>query len=143
MSKYMSTIFVDILQMRPTIPLIMNRGLYMAHIGECAVGLPDAVSKTVKVVGQNIRLARKRRGWTLEAMAGSMRVTRKTLSRLESGDPAVGLAVMATALLLLGMLPDLEQLAAPDSDTVGQFHERQRLPQRVRAKRKSTDDLDF
>ena len=51
-------------------------------------GLTLSAYQAIKVLGKNIQTARKRRGWTLEEMAGCMLVTRKTLSRLESGDPA-------------------------------------------------------
>ncbi len=95
------------------------------------------------MLGTNIQTARKRRGWTLEEMAGSMLVTRKTLSRLEAGDPAVGLSVLSSALHLLGMVNDLQSVAAPGNDTVGMFAERQRLPERVRKKQKKKDELDF
>jgi hypothetical protein len=50
-----------------------------------------------------------------------MLVTRKSLSRLETGDPAVGLSALAAALHLLGMEADLRNIAAPAHDTVGMF----------------------
>lgn len=99
--------------------------------------------QAIKVLGNNIQTARKRRGWTLEEMAGSMLVTRKTLSRLESGDPAVGLSVLAAALHALSVVNDLQSVAAPENDTVGLFSEKQRLPQRVRKKTHHKDELDF
>lgn len=106
-------------------------------------GLALPAHQAVEVLGNNIQIARKRRGWTLEEMAGSMLVTRKTLSRLEVGDPSVGLSVLAAALHALGMESDLRCLAAPENDAVGAFSEQQRLPQRVRKKQTQKDDLDF
>lgn len=106
-------------------------------------GLPSPAQQAVEAVGRNIRTARKRRGWSLDEMAGSMLVTRKTLSRLEGGDPAVGLSVLAAALHALKMTDDLKKLAAPENDSVGMFYEQQRLPRRVGKKRTSADDLDF
>jgi len=61
-------------------------------------GLPLIAQQALEQLGRNISIARKRRGWTLELMAGSMLVTRKTLSRLEAGDSSVGLTVLASAL---------------------------------------------
>ncbi|MBK5276868.1 MAG: helix-turn-helix transcriptional regulator [Desulfuromonadales bacterium] len=106
-------------------------------------GLPSSARQAIETVGNNIRTARKRRGWSLDEMAGSMLVTRKTLSRLESGDPAVGLSVLAVALHCLIMTDDLKKVAAPESDSVGLFYEQQRLPRRVRKKQTPVDDLDF
>lgn len=105
-------------------------------------GLPSAAQRAIKTMGTHIQTARKRRGWSLEEMSGAMLVTRKTLSRLETGDPSVSLAVLAAALHALDMGDDLTQVAAPDQDTVGLFHERQRLPRRVR-KKAPADELDF
>jgi transcriptional regulator with XRE-family HTH domain len=106
-------------------------------------GLTLPAHQAIEVLGANVRTARKRRGWTLEEMAGSMLVTRKTLSRLESGDPSVGLSVLAAALHVLGMVNELKNIATPENDTVGIFSEKQRLPQRVRKKQLPKDELDF
>ena len=76
-------------------------------------------------------------------MAGSMLVTRKTLSRLEAGDPSVGITVLASALHVLGLISGFKELASPENDEVGIFNEKQRLPKRVRSKRHPDDALDF
>ena len=110
-------------------------------LGKSGLALP--AHQAIAVLGANIQTARKRRGWTLNEMAGSMLVTRKTLSRLETGDPAVGLSVLAAALHLLGMVDDLRNIAAPAQDAVGMFSEKQRLPQRVRKKLIHNNELDF
>jgi transcriptional regulator with XRE-family HTH domain len=106
-------------------------------------GLALPARHAIKMLGDNIQTARKRRGWTLEEMAGSMLVTRKTLSRLETGDPAVGLSVLAAALHALGIVNELQNVAAPMNDSVGMFSEKQRLPQRVRQKQINKNELDF
>ena len=106
-------------------------------------GLPVPAQQAIEVVGKNIQTARKRREWSLEEMAGSMLVTRKTLSRLEAGDPSVGISVLASALHVLNMTSDLMKVAAPENDEIGIFNEKQRLPQRVRKKQTPADKLDF
>jgi len=53
------------------------------------------VLTSLKHVGEHIRLARKRRGMTMEQLAQAMLVTRKTLSRLEAGEPGISLGVLA------------------------------------------------
>jgi transcriptional regulator with XRE-family HTH domain len=106
-------------------------------------GLPSPARQALEVVGANVQIARKRRGWSLEQMAGAMLVTRKTLSRLEAGDPSVGLGVLAAALHALNLVDDLQQIVAPEKDAVGLFHEKRRLPRRVRQKKTPPEDLDF
>jgi transcriptional regulator with XRE-family HTH domain len=106
-------------------------------------GLAIPAQQAIEMLGSNIQIARKRRGWTLEEMAGSMLITRKTLARLEAGDPSVGLSVLGAALHVLGMVNDLQNVAAPDKDAVGSFYEKQRLPLRVRKKKVNKDELDF
>jgi transcriptional regulator with XRE-family HTH domain len=93
-------------------------------------------------LGEQIRIARKRRQMTLDGLAGRMFVTRKTVSRLEKGDPGVSLSVLASALWVLGFEKDLLQLANPERDSIGIYRERQRLPKRVRPSNPE-DNLDF
>jgi transcriptional regulator with XRE-family HTH domain len=107
-------------------------------------GLPLSLRQKIAEVGQQIKLARKRRGMTMQEMAGRMFVTRKTIGRLESGDPGVSFGVLAAALLVLGLENDLDHLARPESDTVGNIIDRQghEQKQRIRSARGKID-LDF
>ncbi|MBW1943988.1 MAG: helix-turn-helix domain-containing protein [Deltaproteobacteria bacterium] len=104
--------------------------------------LPPSVTGAVLHLGEHIRIARKRRELTLDAMASRMFVTRKTLSRLENGDPGISLGVLASALWVLGFEKDLLEIAHPEKDKVGIYRDRQRLPKRVRPSR-TKHDLDF
>jgi transcriptional regulator with XRE-family HTH domain len=104
--------------------------------------LPPALADAVSRLGENIRIARKRRSMTLEDMASRMFVARKTLSRLENGDPGVSMAVVASALWVLGLDKSLRDIADPEQDKVGIYNERQRLPKRVRSSKPKLD-LDF
>jgi transcriptional regulator with XRE-family HTH domain len=103
--------------------------------------LPPELADAVSRLGAHIRIARKRREMTVEALAARMFVSRKTLSRLENGDPGVSVAVLASALWVLGFEKDLFGIAHPEKDKVGQYRDRQRLPQRVRPSK--TESLDF
>ena len=102
---------------------------------------PDAI-ETIRQLGERIKIARKRRALTMEEMASRMYITRKTLARLEKGDPGVSLAVFISALWALGLEKDMLEIAIPERDKVGIFRERQRLPERVRSS-KAKEDLDF
>lgn len=104
--------------------------------------LPTETVTLISQVGERIRIARKRRAITMQDMASRMFVTRKTLARLENGDPGVSLAVFTSALWVLGLEKDLYEIALPENDKVGIYRERQRLPKRVRPA-ESKDDLDF
>jgi transcriptional regulator with XRE-family HTH domain len=105
-------------------------------------GLPPETNSALARLGEHICIARKRRALTLEEMASRMFVTRKTLSRLEKGDPGVSLAVLVSALWVLGLDKELPEIALPEKDIVGLYRERQRLPKRVRPS-KDRDDLNF
>lgn len=104
--------------------------------------LPPEAATIISQLGERIRIARKRRAITMEDMASRMFVTRKTLARLENGDPGVSLAIFTSALWVLELEKDLHEIAVPEHDKVGIYRERQRLPKRVRPT-KSKDDLDF
>jgi transcriptional regulator with XRE-family HTH domain len=118
---------------------------HMARNSLSKNALPPSVQQAIKTLGENIQTARKRRRWSMEEMAGSMLVTRKTLARLEAGDPAAGISVLATALHILDMTDDLKNIAAPEKDAMGLFYEKQRLPKRVRTEltTTTTKKLDF
>ncbi|MGQ3008636.1 MAG: XRE family transcriptional regulator [Blastomonas fulva] len=70
-----------------------------------------------------------------------MLVSVQTLQRLEAGDPTVGLAVLASALLVFGMTSRLAELVAPDSDRAGISEDLARLPKTTHAP--ADDELDF
>ena len=98
--------------------------------------LPPNVDGALRELGDNLRIARKRRGWTIDNMASRMFVSRQTLSRLEHGDSGAGLAVLATALWVLGLDKDILGLADPAKDQAGIYLEYQNQPERVRKSRK-------
>ncbi len=114
----------------------------MAKNSRSLSGLPPEITDAISCLGDNIRTARKRRAMTLDDMASRMFVTRKTLSRLENGDPGVSMAVAASALWVLGLDKSLREIADPEQDKVGIYRERQRLPKRVRLGTPGLD-LDF
>lgn len=74
-------------------------------------------------------------------MAERMLVSVQTLQRLEAGDPTVGLAVLASALWVLGMTARLASLVSPDSDRAGISEDIARLPKTTHAE--SGNELDF
>ena len=66
-------------------------------------------------VGENIRKARLRRAYSSETVAQRAGITRKTLYRIERGDPAVALGIYARVLQALRLENDLAAIAADDA----------------------------
>jgi DNA-binding XRE family transcriptional regulator len=65
-------------------------------------------------VGDNIKKARLRRAQSSEMIAQRAGITRKTLYRVERGDPAVALGIYARVLQALRLENDLASIAADD-----------------------------
>lgn len=62
---------------------------------------PQPVQEGLSLVGQLIQHARKAAGLTAAQLAERSGVERKTLSRLEKGDPGISLGLFLTVLWLL------------------------------------------
>ena len=59
--------------------------------------------EAARLLGGRIRLARHARHWTVEELAGRVGVTKKTMLKVESGDPTVRLGVAFEAARLTGV----------------------------------------
>jgi DNA-binding XRE family transcriptional regulator len=113
----------------------------MARASRAASGLPPQSQRAIAQLGKNIALARRRRKIPQRLMAERMLVSVQTVQRLEAGDPTVGLAVLASALHVIGMTARLAELVAPESDRTGISEDLARLPKTTHAV--SNDELDF
>ncbi|MCD6430522.1 MAG: helix-turn-helix transcriptional regulator [Deltaproteobacteria bacterium] len=98
--------------------------------------VPFSIITALKTLGENIRNARKRRRITMNLLAERARISRVTLAKIEKGDPSVAIKYYASVLQMLGLLKNLEEVAAAKNDGVGVIIEEENLPQRVRLKRK-------
>jgi hypothetical protein len=94
--------------------------------------LPLPVQRTLRKLGGDISTARRRRRIPMELMAERSFITRKTLGRVEKGDPAVSLGIYATVLFVLGMSDRLAEIADPSKDAIGLGLEEEQLPKRIR-----------
>jgi len=63
----------------------------------------SATVEAARILGGRIRLARHRRGWTLEELASRVGVTSRTMIKVESGNPSVRLGVAFEAAVLTGV----------------------------------------
>ncbi len=73
------------------------------------------ISRLLEGYGSNLKLARLRRKYSAETVAQRAGISRKTLSKVEQGDPAVSLGIYARVMQVLRLEGDLQRLAADDS----------------------------
>lgn len=91
----------------------------------------DPFQPIVKL-GENVRIARKRRGLRIVDLAQAAGCSQDTLRRLESGDPGVSLGVLARLAAVLGRAQELASVMGSAKEFEGLKGEVRRLPQRVR-----------
>ena len=72
------------------------------------------VARLLEKVGGNLKLARLRRKFSAETVAQRAGISRKTVYRVEQGDPAVALGIYARVMQVLRLEQDLAALAADD-----------------------------
>jgi len=96
---------------------------------------PLPVSRAVRELARQLVLARRRRRLTQKSLAERMGVGLNTVRRLESASPGVALETFARALFVIGELPRLERLLAPETDALGLALADEELPKRVRTRR--------
>jgi transcriptional regulator with XRE-family HTH domain len=105
-----------------------------------AKSLPVEVQQSVRQLGEHIRTARLRRQLSTEELAQACGIGRRTLYRIENGEPGVAVGTLLAVLWKLGLLDTVRAVANPDTDEHGKILEAARRPQRVRA---SVPDNDF
>ena len=97
--------------------------------------MPLPAAHTLRKLGRDLALARRKRGISTSDMAARLFVSRDTLWRLERGDPTVALGTLVTATFVLGLHDRLANLASPASDELALSLDERRLPQRIRRSR--------
>ena len=88
----------------------------MPKTARALLQLPPATTAAIEKLGADLAVARLRRKESLKTWAQRMGVSVPTLQRLEAGDPAVGIGIVATALWLIQRDGELGKLAAPEHD---------------------------
>lgn len=84
-------------------------------------------------LGERIHSARRRRALSAELVAERAGITRRTLYRVERGDPAVALGIYARVLQALRLENDLEAIASDDE--LGRRLQDAQLPRRIARKK--------
>ena len=88
----------------------------MPKTARALLQLPPATAAALEKLGADLAVARLRRKESLKTWAKRMGVSVPTVQRLEAGDPAVGIGIVATALWLIQRDGELRNLAAPEHD---------------------------
>lgn len=70
--------------------------------------------KVLEQMGENIKMARKRRKLTMIQVAERANIARSTLHLIESGKPSVAMGAYFNVLRVLGLQDDILKLAADD-----------------------------
>ena len=97
--------------------------------------IPISVVQSLRKFGDDIRAARIKRDLTGEMVADLLGVHRTTFSKMEAGDPMVGLGLYASALYVLGFGSPLSELVDPRRDEIGLLLDLERMPKRVRVRK--------
>ncbi|MFO7879437.1 MAG: helix-turn-helix domain-containing protein [Bacteroidota bacterium] len=71
--------------------------------------------RLLKNLGENIKLARKRRGITTQQLAERAGIGRTTLWHVEKGSGHISIAVFLRVLSVLGLTDDLKKVALDDA----------------------------
>jgi len=79
---------------------------------------PAIVNVILKQLGENLRIARRRRKDGLRVFAERVGVSVPTIRKMEAGDPRVSMAVYATAIWILGRGQMLPRIVDPAFDEV-------------------------
>ena len=78
--------------------------------------LPPSTLAAIEKLGADLAVARLRRKESLAIWAKRMGVSISTLQRLEAGDPAISVGIVASALWLMSRDGAIAELAAPAND---------------------------
>lgn len=105
--------------------------------------IPMEVAQRIAQLGQRIRIARIRRGWSVVDLATKAGINRNTVTALEQGKPGTAIGVCFAVLWALGLDKTLDAVADPDADLHGKALEASRRPTRAGKSKKTSDDYDF
>jgi hypothetical protein len=100
--------------------------------------LPSQVRRSLLKFGEDLSLARRKRGVTVQMMAERLTVAKSTYLRAERGDPTVTMGVYAMALFCLGFGTALGDLVDARQDPRGLQIDADRVPKRVRMRKEPT-----
>lgn len=113
----------------------------MARRNALLTAIPFPVEQSLHRLGASLKTARLRRNLSLEAVAEKIGTNRRVIADAENGKPTTGIAIYAALLWAYGLLPQLDDVAAPERDREGQTLSSRR--ERTRARTGGGLDDDF
>lgn len=102
---------------------------------------PVAVQVLARLLGSRLRLARKRRRFTLRELAARAGIAYDTARAVEAGNLQTGFGAYLALAWALGLDDKFASLLAPEDDVDGIALELARTPQRVRHASQSDDEF--
>lgn len=100
-------------------------------MGKNTVVLLPKQQKLLETLGENLKLARLRRGFSAELVAERAGISRASLWAVEKGSPSVAMGIYVAVLNALSLENDLLKVAADDE--LGRKLQDLNLPVRARA----------
>lgn len=97
--------------------------------------LPLPVDRTLKKLGRDLSLARRRRNLSQDMLAERLGTSVSTIRRMEDGHPGIAIQYVARAMQVFGELDRLNNLIDTAKDDIGLVMMDERLPVRVRKPR--------
>lgn len=108
--------------------------------------MPTPISRraaeAARLLGAQIRVARRERRWTQQELADRAAITSKTLGKIERGDPSVAVGTVFEVAALAGVPLFEEDRSRLRSELDRTLDRSALLPQRVRRRREEVKD-DF
>lgn len=74
-----------------------------------------AADRALRILGENLRLARRRRKITAQMMAERANLSLMTLRAIERGSPSVAMSHYMSVIFCLGFQDDVSRVAAEDA----------------------------
>ncbi len=97
--------------------------------------LPLPVDRTLKKLGRDLSLARRRRNLSQDMLAERLGTSVSTIRRMEDGHPGIAIQYVARAMQVFGELDRLNNLIDTANDDIGLIMMDEKLPVRVRKPR--------
>jgi transcriptional regulator with XRE-family HTH domain len=95
----------------------------------------------VRLLGSLVLQGRQQRRWSAEELANRIGISRRTLGKIEHGDPSVGIGLAFEAARLVGVPLFHEDASALRGELARSRDRLSLLPQRVRTREAVDDDF--
>jgi len=101
--------------------------------------MPLPVERALVAAGDDLALARRRRGFSTSSMAERAGISKKTLYRLEHGDSGVSWGTVVRVLNILNLLPELNKALNTTNDALGLALMNKAVAKRIRVRKTNPD----